>query len=657
MIGTSRKDEPGQGWLQGDVSLTKQLMCAVAGIVIAVTLTATPILRPFENWSMDERLSIRGDRTPFEDVKVVAINQPSLDALRSTWPVKRRLHGQMIDKLRGSGAKVIAYDIGFKQPSNQVDDDRMINAMRRAGNVVLPSSALNAQGTSNVLGGVAAQTAARVRVGDGNLPGDDDKTIRHLEWSRGDFPSFALEAARAGGKSPDETAFHDGRAWIEIRGGPCNPDEPASCRIPTYGFSDVLEMLPNEARRAFGGKVVVVGLTVPSISRPLAVWSAGGGLTTAPHTAALQIATAVHDFPLRQAGMWLIVISILAGGLLPLVVDRTVRSFFGARGDARNALNGWYGALLTAVAGAAALLVLAAAIVLAFNLGTVVPAGAPLLAAFVAAIGLVGLRYVADTVNARQLYGAAQSVVPERYVRELVQHCARPGSEHFAEHREATVLFVDAVGFTALATALMTRAGDDKVAGAIQVHEVVSKYQELVIEQVFDRQGMIVDLMGDGVMVAFGIVGEQQPDHQALALATANASSTTVVEQMRAWLKQRGLDRVIAEERLAAGETDGRDEFDVVIGLDTDSVAVGLTGHQHRYEFSVIGPATNAASRLQQIAKARNMTLCTSHRTFVETLSPETKTLVPAERLEEQPIELRGQRGVPTILYGWKRDD
>jgi adenylate cyclase len=654
MVGRGTGGLPNSGWLQGDVSRRRQILMALIAIGIAALLSTTSVLTPFEDWSLDRRLSARGVRAPDPGVVVVAINQPSLDALGERWPIRRRHYADLIDRLSGAGAKVMAFTLEFDAKTTPEDDTPMIESMQRAGNVVLAASAVDRRGETNILGGPEVRRLAHVRVGMSNERGDHDKTIRHLDWSYQGLSTLPLEIARRFGLQPDRSAFHDGRAWIDVRGRPCAPDRPSSCAIPTYGFFDVLNMRASRARRLFDGKVVVIGVTASGANRPLAAWGAGPDLTSAPHLVALQVATVLRGFPLRQASWMLYVLFLFAGGFLPMVLDGIGRWGLGARRKAGNALNGWYGALFTGACGALGIVLLGLIVVVAFDRGTVIPLGAPLLAAFLATSFGVFSRYYADTLNAQRLYAAADCVVPREYVGELLARTADPNHDT-AKIEEGTVIFIDVVGFTVFTMALMNQPEKTPTECTMDVLRLASKFQELVIDAVFEKDGVVVDLMGDGVLAAFGLVGRSE-EHEEMALQTAYTASTGVVRSMREWLIEQGWEDLVAEYRSKYQEQEGVDDFDVQIGLDTGEVAVGLTGHRSSLEFSVIAAATIGASRLKDEAKKRGVTLCASARTFNEKVGAETRELVAAE-LQEKPIELRGQKGNPTFVYTWTRDD
>ena len=72
------------------------------------------------------------------------------------WPFPRSLHARLIDRLREDGAKAIAYDVQFTEPTVPSEDNALIQAVDRAGNVVLATTEVKRDGHSNVFGGDGA---------------------------------------------------------------------------------------------------------------------------------------------------------------------------------------------------------------------------------------------------------------------------------------------------------------------------------------------------------------------------------------------------------------------------------------------------------------------------------------------------------------------
>ena len=59
-----------------------------------------------------------------------------------------------IHRLKDAGAKVIAYDVQFTEPSeSEADDNALIESIARAGNVLLATTEVGKGGSTSVLGG------------------------------------------------------------------------------------------------------------------------------------------------------------------------------------------------------------------------------------------------------------------------------------------------------------------------------------------------------------------------------------------------------------------------------------------------------------------------------------------------------------------------
>jgi adenylate cyclase len=83
---------------------------------------------------------VRGTVAPPKEVVVVAMDsrtgeQFGLSTLPRDWP--RSVHAELVDALIARGASVIAFDVHFGSAKNPVSDQALVDAVARAGNVVL----------------------------------------------------------------------------------------------------------------------------------------------------------------------------------------------------------------------------------------------------------------------------------------------------------------------------------------------------------------------------------------------------------------------------------------------------------------------------------------------------------------------------------------
>jgi HD-GYP domain-containing protein (c-di-GMP phosphodiesterase class II) len=344
-------------------------MALVAGLAAAVGavgygLDAWPRV---ENDTIDMRFEVRGAEPLPHDVAIVAIDDQTFSALDLRWPFPRRLDADVIRTLHADGARAIAFDVQFTEPSDPTDDLRLFHAVGAARNVVLATTEVNASGQTDVLGGTANLRRAHAIAAAANLPADSGGVIRRYPDRMLGLPSFAVAAARVAGVRVDPARFHHDTALIDFRGPPGHFD--------TYSFSDVLRgrVRPN----AFAGKIVVVGATAPTLQDLHPTSTTGSEPMSGAEVQANAIWTALHGNPLAPGPEWLVGLAILlCAGAAPLASLR-VRVSSAA-----------------VIAGGTAAVYLALT-QLVFDSGTVMSVSYPLAAWVVGTVGMVAGSYAA----------------------------------------------------------------------------------------------------------------------------------------------------------------------------------------------------------------------------------------------------------------------
>jgi adenylate cyclase len=154
---------------------------------------------------------------------------------------------------------------------------------------------------------------------------------------------------------------------------------------------------------------------------------------------------------------------------------------------------------------------------------------------------------------------------------EVAQQAIEQGSGVDSEQREASVLFVDLIGSTALAEVLSPH----------DVVRTLNAYFDAVVRVVSDEGGWVNKFEGDGALCVFGAPATQ-PDHAARALRSA-----------------RTLHRALSE---LASAYPG---LDAAIGVSSGVLVAGNVGTEQRYEYTLIGRPVNEAARLTDLAKGR----------------------------------------------------
>jgi adenylate cyclase len=526
--------------------------------------------------TIDARFSVRGEQSPPADLAVVKIDDVTFDELNLQWPFPRSNHGRLITRLKEDGAKVIAYDVQFSEPSADPDEDNaFMDATRAAGNVVFATTEVGENGEPNFLGGAEGIEYARTTVGNGNFDDDPGGIIRRVPFQLDRLESFSVVAAeRATGENVEPFSVAD--SLVDYHG-------PVGT-IPSVSYSRVLrgQFEPG----LFRDKIVVVGPWAPSLQDVHPV-SFGDDLMPGPEIQANAVATILDGLPLQKASAWLNVVLILLLGLVPALT--------GIRLSLR-------GTLVLAVLAAAAFLV---ATQLAFNAGLVISFVYPFGALLVSSVGSIGAHYLLAAFERERVRDVFARFVPAAVVDDVLKRTdgdLRLGGVTM----EATVMFTDLRGFTSVSEALP----------ATEVIQIVNHYLDQMTKAIHAHGGTIVSYEGDGIMAVFGAPIEQD-DHADRAIATAREMLETRLPGFNEWLDERDI---------ASG-------FYMGIGLNSGDVISGNVGSENRLEYTAIGDTTNTAARLQGMTKGTPHSVFISDAT-VQLLQEQVPDLVFVDEME-----------------------
>ena len=93
----------------------------------------TSVFEDIDLDTVDARFTVRGEQSPPSDLAVVKIDDVTFDELNLQWPFPRSNHGQVISRLKADGAKVIAYDVQFSEPSPDAEQDNALMDAAQGG--------------------------------------------------------------------------------------------------------------------------------------------------------------------------------------------------------------------------------------------------------------------------------------------------------------------------------------------------------------------------------------------------------------------------------------------------------------------------------------------------------------------------------------------
>ena len=193
---------------------------------------------------------------------------------------------------------------------------------------------------------------------------------------------------------------------------------------------------------------------------------------------------------------------------------------------------------------------------------------------------------------------------------EVAERALAQGSGLSSEQREASALFVDLIGSTAMAEVLPPEA----------VVETLNSFFGAVVRVVAAEGGWVNKFEGDGALCIFGAPAVQ-PDHAARALRAARRLRDELQTLIPA---HPGLD--------------------AAIGVSSGQLVAGNVGTEQRYEYTVIGRPVNEAARLSDLAKGRGARVLAG-ADAIERAGDEA-----ARWLSRGTVGLRGQ-ATPTAIY------
>jgi CHASE2 domain-containing sensor protein/tRNA A-37 threonylcarbamoyl transferase component Bud32 len=393
--------------------LPRSLALLIAGALavgVGTVCSTQHLLRRPEEQTVDLRLAIRGpDRRKIAGIVLVDIDDATFNdfrekGLHARWPFPRRYHARVIDELRASGAKVIGYDVQFTEESTVSEDNALIEAAARAHGVVLSTTEVGPNGTTNVFGGDEVLRRIGARAANATVIPDSDGVFRRMRYSIDGLKTPGVVLAEAAtGRSVSASRFGGAShmALIDFAGPPGT--------VPAISFSRVYE--GRFPRDEFAGKIVIVGPSAPSFQDVHKSPTAGNGLMTGPELIANSAATVLAGIPLREPPGWVeVVLIVVLAMAAPLAGMRL-------------------GTLGVAFSGLATVAVWIAANQLAFNSGTVLDFSDPVAALLVATAGTVTIGMWADSRERRVLrllFASGATPVVERVLRDRTSRSLEP---------------------------------------------------------------------------------------------------------------------------------------------------------------------------------------------------------------------------------------
>jgi len=592
--------------LHGRIAAPKRrtvLLAAVALLapLLALAFAEARVGRLLERRVYDGWFTLRGVEPRPPGVVVVAIDLDS-EASLGSYPWGRAWHARLLRNLHRAGARVVAFDLTFADPSP--DDSVFRAAVDETGIAVLgaKTDVVFRRGAHGFRLEEPTPALRGVPIGIvDELPDALDGVIREYPvlhaYPQGSRAQLAVAAVLRYRGLPAGSVREDEDGWR--LGGRRVPRGPSggmlvdyvgpTGSVATHSYVTVVDDARTDlgewdldsfddlaASGVFRGRIVFVGTTVPE-------------------------AQDLHPTPFRDTGetegaVLVPGVEIHAQAAAALLAGRFLRP------ASRVAQYGWTALLAAAVVVALARLralrgsvvaaVLAAAAVAAAALlftreGVWLWTVAPVLSAGLAWGGATAVLVTDEALEKTRIRRMFQQYLPPSVVRQLIH---RPELLALGgEERVATVLFSDVKGFSRVAEGLAPTA----------LVALLNEYLTAMTDVVVKHGGVIDKYLGDALMAEFGV--PIPLDDHAVRACRAALGMRDELRRLREEWTRRGMPALEART-----------------GVNTGQVLVGNLGSFRMMDYTCMGDHVNLASRLEGVNKEYGTLILVSEFTWRE---------------------------------------
>jgi adenylate cyclase len=548
-----------------------------------------------ENKTLDWRFVWKEIQAPAanDQVLIVAIDDQSMDRLKVRWPWPRTMYAKAIDRLSQAGAKVVAFDLVFSEPSQKeltVQDRILGDAILRSKSWIVLASKFFVKDMQvgqqiGYISPIPNIDPNKTHVGYVNLWHDKDGIIRHAaliqKHLNKPYQSFALKIL-ARYYNLDFPLVTVGGNWVHFGSIPIPVDGNANLLINFRGgpgsfkvisFENLLDdevFQGMQAAGIFKDKIILIGPTFTEAqdNHPTPYFMDYGV------TPGVEIHANVLDTVINQKYFHRLPGLMLYGLLLLLPLVTALISIH------LKPLHGLAFFILFA------LLYVGAGFGVFLHGRLILPLANPVIALLATYLIVLMYRVLSEERRSRQIKGMFSRYVSPKVVEELIKNPSA-AMKLGGNKQEVTILFSDIRGFTSLSEQLAPE----------EVVELLNEYFQAMTDVIFKHDGTVDKFIGDAIMAIFG-APVAHGDDPMRAVRTAVA----MLEELK-------LLRAKWEAR-------GRRTFEIGVGINTGEAIVGNMGSIQAMGYTVIGDAVNLASRLESANKELGTHILISESTY-----------------------------------------
>jgi adenylate cyclase len=187
---------------------------------------------------------------------------------------------------------------------------------------------------------------------------------------------------------------------------------------------------------------------------------------------------------------------------------------------------------------------------------------------------------IGASLEKKRLRDQLKALVRRFATSEVADDMQQSGFALGGRHVDATVMFCDIRGFTAL---VESQSPDETI-------DLLNTWYTLMFDAINSHGGVVNQMIGDGLMAIFGAPAP---------LADAARSAVDAALEMTAMVAQFSAER----------EAEGRPPLKMGIGIASGEVVAGYTGTQERATYTCIGDTVNLAARLEAHTKVAGQSI------------------------------------------------
>lgn len=587
-----------------------------------------------EHLAQDALFRLRGGVPYSGKVAVVGIDDETFNSLNMSWPFPRGVHGKLIDNLTRAGVRLIVFDVEFTESGDPTQDLLLAEAAARANNVIFAGKLVQGSGS-----GIHHQRYTPIRPimqrdlswAYVNTSPDADGVMRkytcymtsdneylytlgvaalanyryyqpewdkHIKVEHGKLKVIDIEV-------PLATA---NEALVNFR-GPANS-------LPYYSYSSILDdaqtimegqVIDGEANETddfeailasgeLKDKIVFIGAATAELHDDFPT-----PYSSKNWTPGVEIHASFTDMALQRDFLY---------DINPLLYLALELMFLVLLWFVFRKLKPQYGAIILVV-------LIVAQLLLAYWMFTkanmLIPIVQTLVLFILVYVASIVSHYLATMKEKRFIKNAFQQYMAPELVNQLLNN---PKSlQYGGSLQEITVLFSDIRSFT-------TYSENHRPEETVQI---LKEYLTAMVNIIVDNKGILDKFVGDEVMALYGTPVEL-PNSALSACKTALQMREKLTELQLKWREE------------------GREDFEIGIGINTGMAVVGNLGSEQIFDYTAIGDTINLGARLEAINKEYNTA---KHIIISEFTLEKVQDLVDVEYLDE--VKVKGKNNAVKI--------